>query len=189
MIEIIPNWHPIWVKFTVGLLGIAVALFVVAWSGGERDWARQARTVAGWNLWLGTGFGVLAVISGWLAYNSVAHDAASHPVMTTHRNWALLTLGVFVLLSVWWAWKPVLRGVGTLFLVVALAGGGLLGVTGWYGGELVYRHGLGVMSLPDADDHDHDHDHHEHEHEDEHEHAPEPAPDHDHSHSHSHDHP
>ena len=187
MIEIIPNWHPIWVKFTVGLLGIAVVLFVVARLGGERDWARQARTVAGWNLWLGTGFAVLAVISGWLAFNSVDHDGASHPVMIDHRNRALLTLGVFVLLSVWWAWKPVLRGAGALFLVLALAGGGLLGVTGWYGGELVYRHGLGVMSLPDADDHHHNGDHDEHDHEAEPEHEHDHG--HDHGHSHSHDHP
>ncbi len=30
-----------------------------------------------------------------------------------------------------------------------------LAVTAWYGGELVYRHGLGVMALPKASDHTH----------------------------------
>jgi hypothetical protein len=36
----------------------------------------------------------------------------------------------------------------------------LLATTGWKGGELVYRHGLGVMSLPSKSKHEHDaHDH------------------------------
>jgi len=33
---------------------------------------------------------------------------------------------------------------GMLLLVVVIT------VTSWYGAELVYRHGVGVMSLPDA---------------------------------------
>ena len=44
----------------------------------------------------------------------------------------------------------------------------LLGATGWHGGELVYRYGLGVLSLPAAEGEGHDHVHadgemHEHE--------------------------
>ena len=34
-------------------------------------------------------------------------------------------------------------------LLIALLG--LLMTTAWYGGELVYRHGIGVMSLPNAE--------------------------------------
>lgn len=43
------------------------------------------------------------------------------------------------------------RGIGAWALVIA---------TAWHGGELVYRHGLGVLSLPVAEaDHVHSHEH------------------------------
>ena len=69
----------------------------------------------------------------------------------------------------WSAWRH--RRVpepGLGFAALLVIGLGLLGVTGWHGGELVYRHGLGVMSLPVAEGEGHDHVHadgeiHEHE--------------------------
>jgi hypothetical protein len=42
----------------------------------------------------------------------------------------------------------------SLAIAVCIAGG-LLVSTAWHGGELVYRHGLGVMSLPNPDEHAH----------------------------------
>ncbi|MBD3668640.1 MAG: DUF4440 domain-containing protein, partial [Kangiella sp.] len=41
-----------------------------------------------------------------------------------------------------------------LSMLVALL---MLGATGWFGGELVYRHGIGVMSLPAVTGESHDH--------------------------------
>jgi len=158
MIEIVPNWHPLFVHFTVALLSVAVVLFVLAALLKGYVLRGQWLTVARWNLWLGIGFAVITVIAGWYAYNTVAHDTPSHAAMTEHRNWALVTLAVFVLLGVWSVWRhragtepnaPFLAG-----LVIALA---LLMSTAWHGGELVYRYGLGVMSLPKAEGDDHSH--------------------------------
>ena len=42
-----------------------------------------------------------------------------------------------------------------LFLAIMLIATVLLASTAWRGGELVYRHGMGVMSLPDSGEHDH----------------------------------
>jgi hypothetical protein len=47
--------------------------------------------MANWSLWSGCLFAIATAIAGWLAYNSVAHDSASHAAMTLHRNWALPT--------------------------------------------------------------------------------------------------
>ncbi|MCB2082034.1 MAG: DUF2231 domain-containing protein, partial [Rickettsiales bacterium] len=105
--------------------------------------------VARWNLWMGALVTIGTVFAGWHAYNTVAHDGPSHAAMTDHRNWALVTASVFVLLALWTFWKQ--RGAKTvspIFVVIILLAAGLLAVTGYKGGEVVYRHGLGVMRMP-----------------------------------------
>ncbi|MDT8382872.1 MAG: DUF2231 domain-containing protein [Gammaproteobacteria bacterium] len=156
MIEIIPNWHPILVHFTVGLLLTAVLLFVVARLVGNVALRRQWEIVAQWNLWLGAAVTVLTVIAGIVAYNSVAHDTPSHAAMTEHRNWALLTAVLFLVLAVWSALRArAKRTINGPLLAGLLLAGGLLLTTAWHGGEIVYRYGLGVMSLPKTDSHGH----------------------------------
>lgn len=154
MIEIIPNWHPILVHFTVGLLMLSVFLHVLARLPLPLALRGEWRVVAEWLLWLGGIFAVATAVTGWLAYNSVDHDDVSHVAMTTHRNWALPTAGVFVVLALWSAWRRMARHkamsppITGIFLAALVSGGVLLGATAWHGAELVYRHGLGVMSLP-----------------------------------------
>lgn len=151
MIEIIPNWHPIFVHFTVALLSLAVVFWLVGGLLREGALKQQVLVFARWNLWLGTAFGLVTGLAGWDAYNTVAHDTPSHEAMTEHRNWALAALSVFVVLSVW-AIMHVRkqRKAGALFVAVLLAGGALLTSAAWHGGELVYRYGLGVMALPEG---------------------------------------
>jgi uncharacterized membrane protein len=160
VIEIIPNWHPIFVHFTLALWTVATGFFLVAMVWNENRWRAQWLHVARWNLWLGALFALATAVAGWLAYNSVSHDAISHVAMTEHRNWALATLAVMLPLSAWCAWRyRRARELGPGFAVLLVIGLGLLGATGWHGGELVYRYGLGVMSLPAAEGEGHDHEH------------------------------
>lgn len=163
MIEIIPNWHPIFVHFTVALLSIAVILFVAVRFINDQKLRHQWEIVAQWNLWLGAIITVLTVAMGVVAYNSVAHDTPSHAAMTEHRNWALATTVLFLSLAIWSALRARAgQGINTVMLVGLLVAGGLLMSTAWHGGEVVYRYGLGVMSLPKADDHGHAGGKHEH---------------------------
>lgn len=156
MIEIIPNWHPVFVHFTVALLSVATLLSLGSYVVSSDSVRDQLRLVARWNIWIGSVFVVLTVITGLYAYNTVAHDTPSHLAMTDHRNWALATSGLFLVIAVWLA-KTVRAGKvsGGLFVAILLVATGLLSVTAWKGGELVYRYGLGVMSLPKADTHGH----------------------------------
>ena len=101
MFEIIPNWHPLFVHFPIALLSMSMLFFVAIKIISKHPVREQLRILAYWNLWLGTGFAIVAAVAGWFAYNSVAHDTPSHEAMTVHRNWALVTLSVFVLLSLW----------------------------------------------------------------------------------------
>jgi len=161
MIEIIPNWHPIFVHFAVGLLIISALFHIVASMNSKSTSYYQFESVANWNLWVGAVLAIVTVVAGWLAYNSVDHDTPSHLAMKDHRNWAMATTGLFVILAVWSFLRarksvPIAWPLSLLVVVAAL----LLATTGWKGGELVYRHGLGVMSLPDKGEHDHSaHDH------------------------------
>lgn len=166
MIEIIPNWHPVFVHFTVALWSLA-ALFnlsmpLIKSPSLHEQWVILAR----WNLWMGTAFGVVTAIFGWLAFNSVVHDTPSHEAMSEHRNWAVSTLTLFLILTGWSVWRYRRKATATpvTFLVAMLLALVLLLTTAWHGAEVVYRYGIGVKSLPKVEAtsgegmaHDHDH--------------------------------
>lgn len=175
MITILPNWHPIFVHFTIGLLGSAVVFyFASALLKNDHKWKQQWQHMANWSLWFGCLITIGTVLAGWYAYNTVAHDEASHAAMTIHRNWALATAIVFFILGI--AAIIIVKNKKTphyLFLSAASIAGAMLIITGFLGGEVVYRHGLGVLSLPtiEAGDHHHDHNAHHHDHTSTHQHS------------------
>ena len=156
MIEIIPNWHPIFVHFTVALFSVATGLYLLSMVVSNAQLKEQWCIVARWNLWLGMAITLITVLTGWYAYNSVAHDESSHLAMTDHRNWALITVALFLIVT---AWSVVRHRAGkeasTLLLLVLVVALSSLGSTAWRGGEVVYRYGLGVMSLPNTGQHAH----------------------------------
>ncbi len=153
-----PNIHPILVHFAYALTVTgALSLFVVSLfpSGGWRD---TLKTAGDWML----GFGVLAIIAtaaaGFQAYYSVAHDGPSHAAMTTHRNWAVPT-AVVILGLAFWRWMKREQRPSLLFSAVLVLAATSLSVTAWWGGKLVYAHGLGVMRMPVVTGEGHDHEH------------------------------
>ena len=160
MFQILPNWHPIFVHFSVALLSIAAVLHLASHFVSNPNLANQWTITARWNLWLGIGLTLLTVAAGWYAYYTVDHDTPSHAAMTEHRNWAMVTFVVFLSIA---AWEYYLhrhaKGKGWLFTGLLLVAASLLTSTAWHGGELVYRYGLGVMSLPKSEGAGHAHDH------------------------------
>lgn len=160
MIEILPNWHPVFVHFTVAFLIIAATIHLLSHFLPKGKLGNELTVVARWNLWIGMGFTLLTVATGWYAYNTVAHDARSHSAMTEHRNWAMATFVLF-LGVVCWEYFLSRRGKvkSWLFTGLLVIAAGMLLSTAWHGGELVYRYGLGVMSLPKPDGPGHTHAH------------------------------
>jgi len=159
MLEIIPNWHPIFVHFTVALLSLSVGLFVIT-PFVKSPLQQQWQIVARWALWFGAGFTVITGLTGLYAFNTVDHDTASHAAMTVHRNWAIAAISLFFLITVWSVIKIRRKqSLGTIFVIAMVIAGGVLGSTAWRGGEVVYRYGLGVMSLPKVEGEGHAHEH------------------------------
>ncbi len=156
MLESIGHLHPIVIHFPLALL-LSGGLFSLASRLIRHEETRNAFQVAGaWNFRIGALFLLPALLTGWAAYQTVAHDTPSHAAMTLHRNWALATGVVVFGVAVW-------RGRGKdwpsgwstwIGLILGLV---LLGVTGYLGGTLVYRHGLGVQSLPAPEGKAHSH--------------------------------
>ncbi len=172
MNTILPNWHPIFVHFTIGLLGTTVVFYLAsALLDKDHKWKQQWRHMANWSLWSGCLVTIGTVFAGWYAYNTVAHDEASHVAMTLHRDWALATASLFLILGL--AAVNIIKNNKTpryLFLSVSAIAGAMLLITGFLGGEAVYRHGLGVMSLPTVEAGGHHHSAHDHDHSSAHQH-------------------
>ena len=160
--EIIPNLHPIAVHFPIVLTLIAFLFSLAAYIRRSHALAPQLAATGHFTLWLAAITAATAVLFGWLAFNSVNHDDAGHAAMLLHRAWAIPTAIGLVLLACWDAWK---HRVNALMPILALALlfllSGAIAVTGWLGGEVVYRHGIGVLSLPASEGTGHSH-HHDH---------------------------
>lgn len=154
-----PNLHPLIVHFVIAFLMTGpLLLLAVAFASPKAKWRPGALVAGDWMLALGLVASLFAIAAGLQAYYSVAHDGPSHAAMTDHRNWALVTITVFFVVGFL---RYRMRGSAPsiLLAVALLIPVGLLGVTGWKGGHLVYRYGLGVESLPEVSGQGHDHEH------------------------------
>ncbi|GAB5606450.1 DUF2231 domain-containing protein [Sideroxyarcus sp. TK5] len=160
MIEIIPNFHPALVHFPIAFTSAAVAFIAVGTVFRSWPYAAQCLMTGRWMLWGAALFALIAAVFGWFAFNSVAHDEVSHAAMKVHRNWALGALAALLAVAAWDVWRGRSGKMPSPVLLVLLFAAWLLVMsTAWHGAELVYRHGLGVMSLPKAEGTGHAHEH------------------------------
>ncbi|RMF75364.1 MAG: DUF2231 domain-containing protein [Alphaproteobacteria bacterium] len=158
MIEIIPNWHPLLVHFTIALVTMAALFYLVARIRRPDDPHAEGVVAGRWALIAGALITLATIAAGFDAYNTVAHDEPAHLAMTDHRNWAVPTALAILLLAVW-AWRDGRKGraPSSLFVIILLIAAASLTVVGYKGAELVYRHGLGVLRLPQPEAGDHHH--------------------------------
>lgn len=152
MFKIIPNYHPVVIHFPIALTIVAFAAALVSQLFKKRVFASQLATVSHYLLWLAAISAVVAVAFGWLAYNSVNHDDAGHIAMGMHKLWAFSTTAVLVLLALFDFKQHQSNTIMPVYSVCLLGlSSVLVGGTGWLGGEVVFRHGIGVISLPAQD--------------------------------------
>lgn len=157
MIEIIPNIHPLLVHFSVAIIVLSGLMQLVLWMSKSSAGNASIITTQKWLISLGAIFVVATVLSGLNAASTVNHDTLSHLAMLDHRNWALPTAGIYLFGTAIFYLLPTKRSslAGIIFIISLV----LVTITAFKGGELVYRHGLGVMSLPEVTGDGHDHEH------------------------------
>jgi uncharacterized membrane protein len=136
------------VHFPLALVFIATLLLVAARFASRKSLASTLATVGTWNLCLGTAAALLALATGLAAVLDLHVGAEARHAISLHLRWAIFTTLALVLLAVW-------RGAGTaqgsrpswLFIFVLLAATAALVVTGYRGGQNVYRFGVGVERI------------------------------------------
>lgn len=142
-----PVFHPVLVHFTIGLIPTAAA-FATWYAWRHHAWTRQAAFA------VMTAAALLALAtmgSGFRDYFAVKPALEGNPaydVLETHEMLGVVTaITIAVTAAIaWWrrtdvATKPAWRWT----LALALLGASLLVVlTAWYGGSLVYDHGVAI---------------------------------------------
>lgn len=133
--------HPMLVVFPIGLYIISFVFDLVYLSIGDPFWFRMAYwTILGG--WVGN---LAAAIPGFLDYLTLPPKTEARQIATYH-------MGIGVALAILYFANLLLRDGGIIaddmrpwsVVILNLVGVLLIGLQGWLGGELVYRHGIGV---------------------------------------------
>ena len=155
-----PNLHPIFVHFAIGLFTAGVALDIAGYFS-----KRESLRFAGWwNLLIASFTALVAVITGLSAANTLPHTDQIHSIMEVHETLGLVALGLIIALFIW---RSLNRGqipsrLTVLYLTIGLATVGVMSFGAYYGGEMVYRHGMGVTPVMEGMMAEHEHGEHRH---------------------------
>ncbi len=130
--------HPILIVFPLGLLATGVIFDVIYLIRGNPVMA----TVAYWMIAAGIIGGFLAALPGWIDWFAIPSGTRAKSVGLIHGLGNTLVLLLFI--GSWWLRRDAPERPEMLDHILAFAGAGLALVTGWLGGELVERLGVGV---------------------------------------------
>jgi uncharacterized membrane protein len=131
--------HPMLIVFPLGLLTTAV-IFDVLYLITDRS---GLATAAAYMIAAGVVGGLLAAVFGLIDWLAIPAGSRAKRVGALHGVGNVVVVGLFAV-----SWLLRLGGAGwepnALALVFSFVGVALAGVTGWLGGELVERLGVGV---------------------------------------------
>jgi len=151
----LPNPHPLIVHFAIALFIAGAVIDLLGLRPGRDDWRPIGRA----NLLLGTAAAIFAALSGWYAGNTVEHVAQAHELMENHETLGWVITGLAVVIAAWRVARPALGRVWYAVAVIVVVG--MLLLQGYWGGELVFRYGVGVSGQQTSGE-EHPHGVHEH---------------------------
>lgn len=131
--------HPLIVTFPIALLTSVLATDAAYWFTQDAFWARGSY----WLLIGGLLSGLLAMASGMMDFLKI-NRVREHSAGWIHMvgNVAAMFLSLINLVLRWNNQTGAVLPTGIIISVFVAA---LLGITGWYGAELVYRHKIAVI--------------------------------------------
>jgi uncharacterized membrane protein len=130
--------HPMLIAFPLGLLSTAVVFDILFLVTGNVRWTETAYYMIG----AGVIGGIAAAVPGWVDWVAIPGSTRAKRVGLVHGVGNVVVLGLFVLS--WLLRRPDPSAPPTGAIVAGLAGVVILAVTGWLGGELMNRLGVGV---------------------------------------------
>jgi uncharacterized membrane protein len=130
--------HPMLIVFPLGLLATAVIFDIIYLIAGNPQWT----VVAYYMIGAGIIGGLAAAVFGWLDWIAIPRGTRARRIGLLHGVGNVVVLALFILSWVLRRDSPELPPTGAIVsgltaVVIAL-------VTGWLGGELVYRLDVGV---------------------------------------------
>lgn len=154
------NIHPMLVHFPIAFLPAFLIIDLAGTFLKKAEWRR----VASWFLYLGSIMSVFAVISGFMAGNSVAHGENVHDIMELLESYGVITLILAFVLSIWRlkSGSHITGPANALFLILSTILCVVIMLGADLGGLLVYKYGISVDMVPtqiDVEGHDHTHAH------------------------------
>src|SRR5918996_5472422 len=130
--------HQMLIVFPLGLLATAVIFDSIYLAGGGALMA----TVAYWMITAGIVGGLVAAPFGWIDWFAIPRGTRAKSVGLWHGEGNVLVLLLFI--ASWFLRRDLPERPEALAFVLSFGGAGLALVTGWLGGELVDRLGVGV---------------------------------------------
>jgi uncharacterized membrane protein len=130
--------HPMLIVFPLGLLVTAVVFDILYLISGNPQWT----VVAYYMIGAGVLGGLAAAVTGWLDWFAIPHGTRAKRIGLWHGVGNGVMLALFTLSWLLRRGAPEMPPTGAI--VASLAAAVLAAVTGWLGGELVGRLGVGV---------------------------------------------
>jgi len=131
--------HPMLIPFPVALLSLVPVTDIVFAATESTFWS----SVSYYLLWAGLISAGLAAIVGLVDFIGVPR------VRSVRAGWAHLLLNVAIValsvVNLLLRWGDTIGQIEPSGIILSLVATGLLLVSGWYGGELTYRHKVGVI--------------------------------------------
>ncbi len=130
--------HPILIVFPLGLLSTAVIFDVIYLATGSGRWA----DISFWMIAAGVIGGLVAAVFGTIDLLAIPPHTRAQAIGLWHGGGNVV---VMILFGVSWLLRRnAPTNPDTMAIILSFAGAGLSLLTGWLGGELVERLGVGV---------------------------------------------
>jgi uncharacterized membrane protein len=132
--------HPLLTHFPMALLSVTLLWDILGLIFKNTLWWH----ISFWSLVVGLAFAVPVLVTGLLDSVTIAKDSPEEKIMMLHM-YVMLCAAALYLGDVLVRIGHIVPTAGHLILVMALSIVSFLtlAVGGWYGGELVYKHGIG----------------------------------------------
>jgi len=130
--------HPMLIVFPLGLLSMSVIFDLIHFATGVGTWAQSSF----WMIGAGIIGGLVAALFGLLDWLAIPEGTRAKVIGRLHGGGNLAVVVLFIVS--WLVRRPDQQHPNALAFILSLVGVGLAVVTGWLGGELVERLGVGV---------------------------------------------
>ena len=130
--------HPMLIPFPLGLLVSSFIFDIIYLITGNNGFS----VAAFWMIAAGVLGGLAAAVFGIIDFSGVPDETRAHSIGVWH---AVLSVSMVILFAISWLLRlgqPAEPGL--IPIILSLVGAALAGLTGWFGGELVDRLGVGV---------------------------------------------